>query len=134
MNRTLKNTHRNISSQESSTCEYSDMTRMCNHFMFKNEISHFFIRMLHKITNKQNVHVSCNWRKRRLFIRSRKYFLEETVFSSLSKIWPLFSKSLYYQQNCSTILCIYTQVTTCEHAFFRVTTTSERYRVMLIRK
>lgn len=132
MNRTLKNTHRNISSQESSTCEYSDMTRMCNHFMFKNEISHFFIRMLHKITNKQNV--SCNWRKRWLFIRSRKYFLEETVFSSLSKIWPLFLKSLYYQQNCSTILCIYTQVTTCEHAFFRVTTTSERYRVMLIRK
>lgn len=29
------------------------MTRMCNHFMFKNEISHFFIRMLQKITNKQ---------------------------------------------------------------------------------
>lgn len=25
------------------------MTRMCNHFKFKNEISHFFTRMLHKI-------------------------------------------------------------------------------------
>lgn len=47
-----------------------------------------------------------------------------------------FSMSLYNQQYCSTILHIYihVQVTTCEHVSVRVTTTSERYRVMLIRK
>lgn len=108
------------------------MTSMCNYFMFKNEISHFFIRMLHKITNRKYCIVQ--------IAEEEMAFYKITQISFGGNCFLVSLKFGLYFQNHSTIssivaqFCIYIQVTTCEHVSVRVTTTSERYRVMLIRK
>lgn len=93
------------------------MTRMCNYFMFKNEISHFFIRMLHKITNKKYCIVQIAEEEMAFykitqisfggncFLVSLIFVLYFQIHSTISRIVAQFCVYIHTSNNMRTRVC-----------------------------